>query len=233
MLQRSGLSCEGHLALVPAVTRQASPSWYCGLLVRGKGSETIDHSLKLASDQQEEEVEEARPSCPPDLMSRVSRKGERRATLVEEGLGGAVCSSIVFKGDPFSPATRSPGQAVPLLGRLSSSASFCVFPMASQQQDQSCLSQEPAGRFRALLASISPKFGEGEFTVAWSLLRKGTVAFRRSEPRQAPSWHNSRSLEQQSHQPAWQKLTKKASRMQGGCTYRSQFQKRQPPMPHP
>lgn len=89
MLQRRGLSCEGHLALVPAVTRHASPSWYCGLLVRGKGSKTIDHSLKLASDQQEEE--EARTLLPsrPDvqgvkegrMQSHVGRRGCRRGCL--------------------------------------------------------------------------------------------------------------------------------------------------------
>lgn len=87
--------------------------------------------------------------------------------LVEGGVGGAVCSSI-FKGDPFPPVMRSPGQAVLPLGLLSSSASFCVWPMASQPQDQSCLSQEPAGQFSALLASIFPRFGEREFTAAWS-----------------------------------------------------------------
>lgn len=112
MLQRSGLSCEGHLALVPAVTRHASPSWYCGLLVRGKGSKTIDHSLKLASDQQEEE--EARTLLPsrPDvqgvkegrMQSYVGRRGCRRGCL-QQHLQRSPFSSCHEESWASSPAT--------------------------------------------------------------------------------------------------------------------------------
>lgn len=220
MLQRSRLSCEGHLALVPAVTRRASPSWYCGLLVRGKGSKTIGHSLKLASDQQQEE-EEARPLLPfrPDVQgvrekrrqSHFGRRGHSRDCLQHHLQRRPLfsCHEESWASHPSAWPSLQQRSFLSLAHGWPATRSALPCPGTSRAvQGSPCLHfPKVLGRENSLppglccrKESLRPLLGITH-----------------------PARSNSLPRPRGRNQPA--------SRLQGGGTYRSQFQKQQPQMP--